>query len=62
MREGQPGGDGGGLEGAALLAAATAAFLPVADRDLAPGQVLELGVQAGLVLLHDQDFFFTTRM
>ena len=26
-----------------------------AGRDLPPGQVLELGVQAGLVLLHDQD-------
>jgi hypothetical protein len=33
----------------------TAAGPAVADRDLAPGQVLELGVQAGLVLLHDQD-------
>jgi hypothetical protein len=36
------------LRGALLLAAVPAAGLPVADRDQAPGQVLELGVQAGL--------------
>jgi hypothetical protein len=27
----------------------------VTGRDVAPGQVRDLGVQAGLVLLHDQD-------
>jgi len=53
--EGQPGGDGGGLQGAVFLAAVAPAVLPVADRDVAPGQVLDLGVQAGLVLGHDQD-------
>ena len=31
------------------------AALPVADRDLLPGQVPKLGIQAGLVLLHHQD-------
>jgi hypothetical protein len=50
-----PGGDGDRLQGALLLAAVAAARLPVADRDLPPGQVLELGVQAGLVLLDHQD-------
>jgi hypothetical protein len=53
--KGQPGGDGGGLEGAVFLAAAPAAALAVAGRDVPPGQALDLGVQAGW-------FFFTTRM
>jgi hypothetical protein len=55
VREGQPGGDGRGLEGAVLLAAVPAATLAVSGRDAAPGQVLELGIQARLVL-------FTSRM
>ena len=46
-----PGGDGRGLERAVLLTAA----LAVSCRDVAPGQVLELGIQAGLVLFRDQD-------
>jgi len=54
VREGQPGGDGCGFERAVLLAAVPAAALAVSGRDAAPGQVLELGIQAGLVL-------FTTR-
>jgi hypothetical protein len=53
--KGQPSGDGGGLEGAVFLAAAAAAALAVAGRDVPPGQALDLGVQAGW-------FFFTTRM
>ena len=36
------------LRGALLPAAVPAAGLPVADRDQALGQVLELGVQAGI--------------
>lgn len=38
-----------------LLTAVAAVALPVTGGDVAPGQVLDLGVQAGLVLLHDQD-------
>jgi hypothetical protein len=49
------GGDGRGLEGAVLLAAVAPAVLAGRDRDAPPGQVLDLGVQARLVLLHDQD-------
>jgi hypothetical protein len=52
--EGEPGGDGGGLQGAVLFAAVPAAALPVTGRDVAPGQVRDLGVQAGLVAL-DQE-------
>jgi hypothetical protein len=53
--EGEPGGDGGGLEGTVLLAAVAPAVLAGAGCDVPPGQILELGIQAGLVL-------FTTRM
>lgn len=55
VREGQPGGDGDRLQGAVLLPAVPAAALAVAGRDAAPGQVLKLGIQAGLVLLDGQD-------
>ena len=55
MREAEPGGDGRGLEGAVLLAAVAPAVLAGRDRDAPPGQVLHLGVQARLVLLHHQD-------
>jgi len=55
VREGQPGCDGSRLEGAVLVAAVAPVVLAVTDGDVPPGQVLELGVQAGL-------FFFTTRM
>src|SRR5258708_3221925 len=55
VREGEPGGDGRGFEGAVLFAAVAAVVLPVTGGDVAPGQVLDLGIQAGLVLLHDQD-------
>src|ERR1035441_8352014 len=51
MREGQPGRDRGGLEVAVLLAAE----LAVSGGDVLPGQVLDLGIQGGPVLLHDQD-------
>jgi hypothetical protein len=54
VREGQPGRDGDGLDGAELLAAVPVVVLPVTGADGAPGQVLDLGIQAGLVLLHDQ--------
>jgi hypothetical protein len=51
VREGQPAGDGGDLEGAPL-AAAVPAFPPVIrGRHVTPGQRGELGVQAGLVAL-----------
>ena len=50
------GGDGDGLQGAAFLAA----VLLVTGGDGAPGQVLELGVQAGLILLHHQEFGVVT--
>jgi len=43
------------FEGAVLLAAVAPAVLAGRDRDAPPGQVLDLGVQARLVLLHDQD-------
>ena len=55
MGEGEPGGDGDGFERAALLAAVAPVALPGQDRDLPPGQVLKLGVQARLVLLDDED-------
>src|SRR5262249_48476624 len=55
VREGDPGGHSGELEGAPLGAAVT--FLPgvPGDGDLAPGQGFELGVQAGLVVFDGQD-------
>jgi hypothetical protein len=43
------------FEGAVLFAAVTAAVLAGGDRDVPPRQILDLGVQARLVLLHDQD-------
>jgi len=52
--EGQPDGQGGSLEGAVFLAAVPAAALPVTCGDGPPGQVLDLGVQAGLILLHQE--------
>jgi hypothetical protein len=52
--EGEPGGDGGGFEGAVFFAAVTPVALLAAGRDVAPGQVLDLGVQGGLVLLHGE--------
>jgi len=55
VREAEPGGDGRGLEGAVLLAAVAPAVLAGRDRDAPPGQVIDPGVQARLVLLHDQD-------
>lgn len=55
VREAEPGGDGRGLEGAVLLAAVAPAVLAGRYRDAPPGQVLDLGVQARLVLLHHQD-------
>ena len=51
MREGQPGGHGGDLEGAALITAVPALAGLVSDGDLAPGQGRELGEQARLVAL-----------
>jgi hypothetical protein len=50
VREGDP-GDGGRLEGAPFGAAVTAFAGAGAGWDLPPGQVLELGVQAGPVVL-----------
>jgi hypothetical protein len=54
VREGDP-GDGGRLEGAPFGAAVTAFAGAGAGWDLPPGQVLELGVQAGLVVFDGQD-------
>ena len=51
MGEGQPGGHGGDLEGAAFLAAVAALAGLMGDGNLPPGQGGELGVQAGLVAL-----------
>jgi hypothetical protein len=48
-------GDGGDLHGAVLAAAVTAAAGAADDRQLAPGQGLELGVQAGLVVFDGED-------
>jgi hypothetical protein len=59
--EGEPGGDGGGLQGAVLFAAVPTAALPVTGRDVAPGQVRDLGVQAGLVCLQWWAFLSLTR-
>jgi hypothetical protein len=55
VREGEPDGDGRGLEGAVLLAGMAPVVLAGGDRDVPPGQVLDLGVQARLVLLDHQD-------
>jgi hypothetical protein len=55
MREGDAGRDGGDLQGAAIVPAMAALVLGTAGRDVPLGQVLDLGVQAGLV-------FFTARM
>ena len=54
MREGEPGGHGGDLQGAPFGAAVS--FLPglVGDGDLPPGQGGRLGAQGGLVAL-DQE-------
>jgi hypothetical protein len=52
--EGQAGGHGGDFQGAPLGAAVPAFGLGIGDRNLAPGQGGELGVQAGLVALDDQ--------
>jgi hypothetical protein len=50
VRKGEPGGDGGGFESAVFLAAVPAVVLAVPGRDVTPGQVLDLGIQGGLVL------------
>jgi hypothetical protein len=52
--EGQASGHGGDLQGAPLGAAVPAFPLGIGDRDVVPGQGGELGVQAGLVALDDQ--------
>ena len=49
--EGQPAGNGGDLQGAPFGAAVPALAGLVGDRDVAPGQAGELGVQPGLVAL-----------
>ena len=54
MREGEPGGDGGGLERMVLLAVVAPVVLAGSHWDMPPGLVLDLGVQAG--------WFLTTRM
>lgn len=51
MREGQPPGGGGDLQGAPLAAAVPAFFLVAGHRHVAPGQSGGLRVQAGLVAL-----------
>jgi hypothetical protein len=48
-------GDGGDLQAAGLDPAVAAVAGVVGDRDLVPGQELELAVQGGLVGLDDQD-------
>jgi hypothetical protein len=55
VREGQPGGDGRGLQGPALLAAMPAVVLADSGRDLPPGRFLIWACKVGW-------FFFTTRM
>jgi hypothetical protein len=55
VREADASGDGGGLERAVLFAAMPAVVLAGGDRDTTPGQVLDLGIQARLVLFDDQD-------
>lgn len=55
VREGKAGSDGGGLESAVLLAAVAPVVLAGGNRDTPPGQVLDLRMQARLVLAHDQD-------
>jgi hypothetical protein len=52
--EGQPGRDGGDLQGAPFGAAMTFLAGLVRDGDLPPGQGGELGVQAGLVALNQE--------
>ncbi|MEU7900268.1 hypothetical protein AB0B45_46475 [Nonomuraea sp. NPDC049152] len=53
--EQQAGLDGDGLEGAACVSAVSAVAFSVLNRDLFPQQPFDLVVQAGLVLLDDQD-------
>jgi hypothetical protein len=52
--KGQPSGHGGDFQDAPLGAAVPAFPLGIGDRHVAPGQGGELGVQAGLVALDDQ--------
>jgi hypothetical protein len=59
MREAEPGGDGRGFEGAVLFAAVPAVVLPITGGDVLAGQILDLGVQAGLILRDDQDVMAT---
>lgn len=54
MREGQAGGHGDDLHGAPLRARMAPLAGGMSDRNLAPGQLSELGAQAGLVAL-DQE-------
>jgi hypothetical protein len=55
VREAQPGGHGGDLEGAPLVLAVTALAGVGCGRDVAPGQGRELAAQLRLVVLHGQD-------
>ncbi|MFI5065213.1 MAG: hypothetical protein ACHP9Z_14740, partial [Streptosporangiales bacterium] len=54
MREDQPGGHRGDLEGAALITAMASLTAVIGDRDLPPWQDSELGEQARLITL-DQE-------
>jgi hypothetical protein len=53
--EADPGSERGGFECAVLVTSVPSAVLPVTCGNGAPGKVLDLGVQAGLILLHHQD-------
>jgi len=55
VREGEPLGDGGDLQGAVLAAAVAGLSGAAGDRHRAPGQGLELGVQAGLAAFDGED-------
>ena len=53
--EGQPGGHSGDLQGPPFAAPMAAVTAVAGDRDITPGQGLELGVQTGLVALDRED-------
>jgi len=57
--EGQPGGHGGDLHGAALLTAVSALAGVIGDRDLPPGPGRELCMQARLVALDREEVMGT---
>ena len=55
MREGESGGEGRSFESAVLLAAMPPVVLAGGGRDVPPGQILALGIQAGQRITADPE-------